>query len=165
MATSTKPLKLRDIGNKISSDKVYVIISDSDDRELYSGINPFKSSISPMSIQYIHEYMDRSVIDIDVGVLKLEDGTSYCCLKIVTESRGLFYTVEKAVKAERSGSRFIVSIYKNDRPLKTGLLYVNNGGEFNIDKIDGLSIYENAEVKKIENSYNDKGYKEISFYI
>lgn len=165
MATNKNPLKLRDLGSRISSDKVHIIITDSYGKELYSGINPFKRSISPLSIQYIYEYMDRSVVDVDAGVLKLENGTHCCCIKIVTEPRGLFYTIEKTVKAERSGSRFIVSIYKNDKPLKTGLVYVNNGGEFNINKIDGLSIYENAEVKKIETSYNDKGYKEISFYI
>lgn len=158
-------LKLKDIGRKITSDKIVVVILDNDGKELYAGLNPFKSTVSPLSLQYIHDYMDREVTDIDAGIITLENGNSYTCIKITTEANSLFSTVEKAANAEPSGSRFIISIYKNDKPLKTGLMYVNNGGEFNMSKIDGLLIYQHSEVKKIEKSYNDQGYKEIKFYI
>lgn len=166
---NSKAIKLKDIGRLINSDKIYVIIIDNDGNELYNGPNPFKSSTSPLAIQFIYDHIEKTVIDMDAGLFQVGndngDDTACICIRITVESRGLFNIMEKTLKAEKYGSRSIVSIYKNNRPIKTGLVYINDNGEFNANKIDALSIYQNADVKKIENSYNEKGYKEIIFHI
>lgn len=155
-------LKLKDLGSIIRSDKIHVIITDCDNNEIYSGINPFKSSINPLGIQHIYAYMNRIVTNINIESLNSED--KYC-FKITIEPKSLFYTIEKTLKFEPIGRKCFVSIYKDERPIKTKLKYTNNPGEFNIDKVPGISIYKNYDVKKIHTSYTDRGMKEISFYI
>ena len=160
-------LKLKDLGCKLASSNTLVSIEDNDGKLLYVDTNPFTKS-NPQHIQSVYPYLDRDVIKFDVGEIRDEQirsrfGCNTVGLKIIVESNGLFYMIGKTLNEERA-HRVVVNVYRNGKALKENLLYINSGSP-DMDKVEELLPYRQEEVKRIENGYTEKGWKEYRFYI